>query len=58
MLFSRIAELSQQFDTDKFKLLMHMIDEDIKFHRGIGTNYNEDKIINLIDNTLRVIERV
>lgn len=57
MLFSRIAELSQQFDTDKFKLLMHMIDEDIKFHRGIGTNYNEDKIINLIDNTLRVIER-
>lgn len=57
MLFSRIAELSQQFDTDKFKLLMHMIDEDIKFHRGIGTNYNEDKIINLIDNTVRVIER-
>lgn len=58
MLFRRIAELSQQLNTDKFKLLMHMIDEDIKFHRGIGTNYNEDKIINLIDNTLRVIERV
>ena len=58
MLFSRIAELSQQFDTDKFKLLMNMIDEDIKFHKGIGTNYNEDKIINLIDNTVRVIERV
>lgn len=57
MLFSRIAELSQQLNTDKFKLLMHMIDEDIKFHRGIGTNYNEDKIINLIDNTVRVIER-
>lgn len=57
MLFSRIAELSQQLGTDKFKLLMHMIDEDIKFHRGIGTNYNEDKIINLIDNTVRVIER-
>lgn len=57
MLFSRIAELSQQFDTDKFKLLMHMIDEDLKFHKGIGTNYNEDKLIKLIDNTVRVIER-
>ena len=58
MLFSRIAELSQQFDTDKFKLLMHMIDEDLKFHKGIGTTYNEDKLLKLIDNTLRVIERV
>ena len=58
MLFSRIAELSQQFDTDKFKLLMHMVDEDIKFHKGIGTNYNENKLIKLIDNTVRVIERV
>lgn len=58
MLFSRIAELSQLFDTDKFKLLMHMIDEDIKFHRGIGTTYNEDKLIKLIDNTVRVIERI
>ena len=58
MLFSRIAELSQQFDTDKFKLLMHMIDEDIKFRRGIGTTYNEDKLIKLIDNTVRVIERI
>ena len=57
MLFSRIAELSQQFDTDKFKLLMHMVDEDIKFHRGIGTTYNEDKLLKLIDNTVRVIER-
>lgn len=58
MLFSRIAELSQQLGTDKFKLLMHMIDEDIKFHKGIGTNYNENKLIKLIDNTVRVIERV
>lgn len=58
MLFSRIAELSQQLNTDKFKLLMHMIDEDLKFHRGIGTTYNEDKLIKLIDNTVRVIERV
>lgn len=58
MLFSRIVELSQQLNTDKFKLLMHMVEEDIKFHRGIGTTYNEDKLLKLIDNTLRVIERV
>ena len=58
MLFSRIAELSQQLGTDKFKLLMHMIDEDVQFHKRIGTTYNEDKLIKLIDNTLRVIERV
>ena len=57
MLFSRIAELSQQLNTDKFKLLMHMIDEDLKFHKGIGTTYNEDKLLKLIDNTVRVIER-
>lgn len=58
MLFSRIAELSQQFDTDKFKLLMNMIDEDVLFHIGIGTMYNEDKLLNLIDNTVKVIERI
>ena len=58
MLFSRIAELSQQLNTDKFKLLMNMVEEDIKFHRGIGTTYNEDKLLKLIDNTLRVIERI
>ena len=58
MLFSRIVELSQQLNTDKFKLLMNMVEEDIKFHRGIGTTYNEDKLLKLIDNTLRVIERV
>ena len=58
MLFSRIAELSQQFDTDKFSLLMNMVDEDVKFHRTIGAEYNEDKLLKLIDNTLRVIERV
>lgn len=58
MLFSRIVELSQLLNTDKFKLLMHMIDEDVQFHKRIGTTYNEDKLLKLIDNTLRVIERV
>ena len=58
MLFSRIVELSQQLNTDKFKLLMHMVEEDVQFHRGIGTTYNEDKLLKLIDNTVRVIERV
>lgn len=57
MLFSRIVELSQQLNTDKFKLLMNMVEEDVKFHREIGTTYNEDKLLKLIDNTVRVIER-
>lgn len=58
MLFSRIAEISQQLDTDNFKLLMNMIEEDYEFYKSIGTEYNEEKLINLIDNTIRVIERI
>lgn len=58
MLFTKMAEISQQLDTDRFNLLMNMIDEDIQFHKSIGTDYSEDKLIKLIDNTLKVIERV
>lgn len=58
MLFSKIAELHQQLDTNNFKLLMNMIEEDYEFYKSIGTEYNEEKLINLIDNTVRVIERI
>lgn len=58
MLFTKMAEISQQLDTDRFNLLMNMIDEDIQFHKSIGTDYSEEKLIKLIDNTLKVIERV
>lgn len=58
MLFTKMAEISQQLDTDRFNLLMNMIDEDIQFHKSIGTDYSEDKLMKLIDNTLKVIERV
>ena len=58
MLFTKMAEISQQLDTDRFNLLMNMIDEDIQFHKSIGTDYSEDKLIKLIDNTLKVIERI
>ena len=58
MLFTKMAEISQQLDTDRFNLLMNMIDEDIQFHKSIGSDYSEEKLIKLIDNTLKVIERV
>lgn len=58
MLFSKIAELHQQLDTNNFKLLMNMIEEDYEFYKSIGTEYNEEKLINLIDNTVKVIERI
>lgn len=58
MLFSKIAELHQQLDTNNFNLLMNMIEEDYEFYKSIGTEYNEEKLINLIDNTVKVIERI
>ena len=51
-MFKMIAELSQQLGTEKFSLLMNMIDDDMNFYKSIGTEYNEEKIINLINNSM------
>jgi hypothetical protein len=57
-MFKMIAELSQQLGTEKFSLLMNMIDDDMNFYKSIGTEYNEEKIINLINNTAMVVKRI
>lgn len=52
----RLIKIRQHIGREKFKLLISMIKDDIKFHKSIGTNYTEESVLQLIDNAFMIVE--
>ena len=56
MLFNRILELSKEMSKEEFELMLKVADEDINCYTAMKQEYNEHKIIKLLEQSKRVVE--
>lgn len=56
MLFSKILKMSAEMSKEDFELMLKVADEDINCYTAMKQEYNEHKIIKLLEQSKRVVE--
>lgn len=57
-MLKRLREIKNELTDYGYVLLVNMVIQDIKYHKSIGTRFTEEKIIDLINSTLMVVQRL
>lgn len=57
-MLKRLREIKNELTDYGYVLLVNMVIQDIKYHKSVGTRFTEEKIIDLINNTLMVVQRL
>ena len=57
-MLKRLREVKSELTEYGYILLINMIIQDIKYHASIGTSFTEEKLIELINSTLMVVQRL
>lgn len=57
-MLKRLREVKSELTEYGYILLINMIIQDIKYHVSIGTSFTEEKLIELINSTLMVVQRL
>ena len=57
-MLKRLWEVKSELTEYGYLLLVNMVIQDIKYHASIGTNFTEEKLIELINSTLMVVQRL
>lgn len=58
MLFNKLLELHGELTHKEYELLLKVAKEDIEFGKSLGIEYTDNKILNVINNTVNVIKRL
>lgn len=54
----RLREIKDELSDYGYALLINMVIQDIKYHETIGTCFTEEKLIELINNTLMIVRKL
>ena len=57
-MLKRLREIKNELTDYGYVLLVNMVIQDIKYHKSVGTRFTEEKIIELINSTLMVVQRL
>ena len=57
-MLKRLREIKNELTDYGYVLLVNMVIQDIKYHKSVGTRFIEEKIIDLINSTLMVVQRL
>ena len=57
-MLKRLREIKNELTDYGYVLLVNMVIQDIKYHKSVGTRFTEEKIIDLINSTLMVVQRL
>lgn len=57
-MLKRLREVKSELTEYGYILLVNMVIQDIKYHASIGTRYTEETLIELINSTLMVVQRL
>lgn len=57
-MLKRLREVKSELTEYRYLLLVNMVIQDIKYHASIGTSFTEEKLIELINSTLMVVQRL
>ena len=57
-MLKRLREVKSELTEYRYILLINMIIQDIKYPASIGTSFTEEKLIELINSTLMVVQRL
>ena len=58
MLFNKLIELHEELTHQEYELLLEMVRDDIEFGKHLGVQYTDNKILNVVNNTVNVIRRL
>ncbi|WP_133014409.1 DUF6906 family protein [Clostridium cuniculi] len=58
MLFNKLLELHGELTHKEYELLLKVAKDDIEFGKSLGIEYTDNKILNVINNTVNVIKRL
>lgn len=56
-MINRLKELKNLLTQFKYKLLLTIVLEDVRFHKSIGTRFTCQTFINLVNNAFMVVNR-
>ena len=56
-MINRLKELKNLLTQFKYKLLLTIVLEDVRFHKSIGTRFTNQTFINLVNNAFMVVNR-
>ena len=56
-MINRLKELKNLLTQFKYKLLLTIVLDDVKFHKSIGTRFTYQTFINLVNNAFMVVNR-
>lgn len=56
-MMDRLKELKNLLTQFKYKLLLTIVLEDVRFHKSIGTRFTYQTFINLVNNAFMVVNR-
>lgn len=57
-MLKRLRQLQNELSEWDYCLLIGMVLQDIKYHSSIGSNFTEEKLVELVDNSLMVLNRL
>lgn len=57
-MLKRLREVKSELTEYGYILLVNMVIQDTKYHASIGTSFTEEKLIELINSTLMVVQRL
>lgn len=57
-MLKRLREVKSELTEYRYILLVNMVIQDIKYHKSVGTRFTEEKLIELINSTLMVVQRL
>ena len=56
-MLERLRELRKELTEFQYVLLVNTVIQNMKYHKKIGTKYNEESIIDLINITVPVVKK-
>ena len=57
-MINRLKELKNLLTQFKYKLLLTIVLEDVKFYKSIGTRFTYQTFINLVNNAFMVVDNI